>query len=668
MLASTTYRTAQHECALRSIDLDLRSGDPSAAQKRLKALAKIRLEEIDRELPRNATLRKVLLEARLGLIRLASSRAVGAVPVELRDLLAHAGAHPRLDQRAPLRAELEALRASLFTWQGEFASARKSATSARAAERRSATTGLTSPARRRSRPDTWARLGLSALAPPLERTNLDAVEATAAAKIAGFLANEPRLELALENALETLATHLGGSTARVDILGEGKASRLLTRWRSKSSKASQKHSLERRVTAPLRARGATLGWLQLALPEDRKLDGSECALVEDVARRLAAHCSPVIASVEDLATSGAAKGDARPIQPLTRDHAATASLERTRALEQLARRQDEIATASLGSDRWHEDFVAESPSMKQLLVQIGRLARSDLPVLIVGESGTGKDHVARLLHRAGPRASFPFVVQSCGAIPADLFEADLFGFRQGAFSGADQTRTGFLFQAQGGTFHLESVGELDPAIQQRLLRIIESRNVRPLGSTRSVDLDVRFVASSGPNVDSLVENGEFREDLFFRLGGARLEVPPLRDRLEDLPHLVDLFASRVPEGPISVSKSAVDRLLEHSWPGNVRELVMLLRRLAIECDADEITWDDIERALGHATKEELFPAHLFKRHGFDELQLRLEESHLRYLYQKHTGDLAAIAKELGKTTRSVYRRFEKLGLKPKQLK
>ena len=207
-----------------------------------------------------------------------------------------------------------------------------------------------------------------------------------------------------------------------------------------------------------------------------------------------------------------------------------------------------------------------------------------------------------------------------------------------------------------------------PAIQQRILSIIVSRSVRPLGSTRSVDLDVRFVASSGPNFDSLVENGEFREDLFFRLGGARLEVPPLRDRLEDLPHLVDLFASRVPEGPISVSKSAVDRLLEHSWPGNVRELVMLLRRLAIECGADEITWDDIERALGHATKEELFPAHVFKRHGFDELQLRLEESHLRYLYQKHTGDLAAIAKELGKTTRSVYRRFEKLGLKPKQLK
>jgi transcriptional regulator with GAF, ATPase, and Fis domain len=216
---------------------------------------------------------------------------------------------------------------------------------------------------------------------------------------------------------------------------------------------------------------------------------------------------------------------------------------------------------------------ANAQAVQRLLAMLPRLAHSGSTILLAGETGTGKSLLAELLHRAGPRASAPFVVVDCGALPASLIESELYGYERGAFTGAAERRTGAFEAAQGGTVFLDEIGELPLDVQPKLLRALEERMIRRVGSQRPVQLDVQIVAATNRDLRQAVEAGRFRADLFYRLDAVRLTVPPLRDRRQDIPALVEHFCRKlsVPVSGEQVARMQVE-FVNRPWPGNVREL------------------------------------------------------------------------------------------------
>ncbi|MFO0744210.1 MAG: sigma-54 dependent transcriptional regulator [Myxococcota bacterium] len=235
--------------------------------------------------------------------------------------------------------------------------------------------------------------------------------------------------------------------------------------------------------------------------------------------------------------------------------------------------------------------VHRSPGMRRVLETLDKVTDRDLPVLVLGESGVGKELVARALHVNGPRKAGRFVAENCGAIPKDLFESTFFGHVKGAFTGAMAPRQGLFEQAHGGTLFLDEVGELPLEHQVKLLRVLQERVVRPVGSSREVPVDFRLVAATNRDLEQLVKEGRFREDLFYRLAVVRVSVPPLRERKDDIlpicEHLMEVHGARLGKRP-RLSPEAADRLQAHTWPGNVRELENeILRALAL-CDGDVV--------------------------------------------------------------------------------
>ena len=262
-----------------------------------------------------------------------------------------------------------------------------------------------------------------------------------------------------------------------------------------------------------------------------------------------------------------------------------------RADDRLAQRGQELDRTSrelgrLKGDRYlldrYPEIVTESPAMLRLLGLIDRVAQSDVPAVILGESGTGKELVARAIARGGSRKAGPFVAENCGAVPDGLMESTLFGHRKGAFTGASHHQAGLFALADGGTLFLDEIGEMSLSLQTKLLRVLQEGEVRPLGATRPQRVDVRVVAASNRDLEHLVEEGKFREDLFFRISVVRLVVPPLRDRREDVSLLVDHFFRRhgAQQGR-TISPTAVAHLRAFSWPGNVRQLENEVRRLLV---------------------------------------------------------------------------------------
>jgi len=255
----------------------------------------------------------------------------------------------------------------------------------------------------------------------------------------------------------------------------------------------------------------------------------------------------------------------------------------------------EIALST--DDRFH-DLVGRSVAVRRVFGELERVAQLDLTVLVTGETGTGKELVARALHRASKRANGPLVVQDCSAIPRDLVESVLFGHERGAFTGAHERRPGSFEQADKGTLFLDEVGELESSLQPKLLRVLEQREVRRVGGDRTVHVDVRVVAATNRDLRAMAANGTFREDLYYRLGVVPIELPPLRTRREDIPllatSLLEGFCTRNPElGPRRFTQGSLDRLSEMSWPGNVRELRNVVERAASLADAADITADDL---------------------------------------------------------------------------
>ncbi len=314
-------------------------------------------------------------------------------------------------------------------------------------------------------------------------------------------------------------------------------------------------------------------------------------------------------------------------------------------------------------DRFHE-LVGKSVKMREIFATLAKVASSELTVLIRGETGTGKELVARALHHASRRARSPLVVQDCSSIPRDLIESTLFGHERGAFTGATERHRGSFEQADGGTIFLDELGELDLALQPKLLRVLENREIKRVGGDRQVPVHVRVVAATNRDLRQMVNDGTFREDLYYRLSVVTVDLPALRERPEDIPLLVegflaDVAARRWPgEGrSFRVTPEALTRLRMYAWPGNVRELKNTVERAAALADGEELGVSDLVPS-SQRTPPPALPggdAHQFVEEGlpFKEAKQRVldvfEASYLKSLLDKHGGNITRSANAAGLT-------------------
>jgi DNA-binding NtrC family response regulator len=335
------------------------------------------------------------------------------------------------------------------------------------------------------------------------------------------------------------------------------------------------------------------------------------------------------------------------------------------------------------------EVVGESPLMRQLLQMIDRVAASDATVLIVGESGTGKELLARTIHRVGPRKDGPFVAFDCSALAPSLIEAELFGHEKGAFTGAARARRGLFREASGGTIFLDEIGDIDASVQNKLLRVLQEREIKPVGGDRPVHIDVRVVAATNKDLKALVGRGQFREDLYWRLAVVPIQVPPLRERKEDIPLLAahilarrrgaaKSFGGAEARYPTQITAKALARLASYPWPGNIRELENVLSRAAILCDGEVIRSHDLAmlgldaaRVTGASEEPDRveLPAidldRLGDGEGLKELADRavrtVERAAIAAALQRERNPAAA-AKRLGISRASIYTKMKTYGL------
>ena len=251
---------------------------------------------------------------------------------------------------------------------------------------------------------------------------------------------------------------------------------------------------------------------------------------------------------------------------------------------------------------WREQILTQSSLMEELLDQAGRVAGSEVSVLIQGASGTGKEVLAQAIHKASPRHTRPFVPINCAAIPDNLLESELFGHRKGAFTGADKHHTGLFQLADGGTLFLDEIGDMPLDFQAKLLRALEERRIRPVGSGESIPIDIRLISATHVDLEKAVAEKTFREDLFYRLNVVMLEIPPLAERREDIPLLARHFLTRLKQANTGIiaqsfAPEAMDRLLQAPWPGNIRQLLNVVEQVAVLATAPVINGAAIDKAL-----------------------------------------------------------------------
>lgn len=265
--------------------------------------------------------------------------------------------------------------------------------------------------------------------------------------------------------------------------------------------------------------------------------------------------------------------------------------------ERRMQRENRLLKRSLKTLYGGREIIGQSEAIKRVLDLIRRVAPSDAPVLIQGESGTGKELVARALHDASTRPDGPFVPLNCGAIPADLLESELFGHVKGAYTGATSATEGLIREANGGTLLLDEISEMALNLQVKLLRVIQERQVRPLGANQTYQVDVRFLAASNKDLREEVRKGNFREDLYYRLNVITIQIPPLRDRGKDVEllaqHFIDYYSRKLGKRVRGMDQELLDFLHSYHWPGNVRELENLIQRAVIMCESEILTRADL---------------------------------------------------------------------------
>ena len=325
------------------------------------------------------------------------------------------------------------------------------------------------------------------------------------------------------------------------------------------------------------------------------------------------------------------------------------------------------------------DVVGRSQSMRQIFGLLERLAPSDATVLLGGETGTGKDVLARSIHAASPRKERPMIVVDCGAVVGTLIESELFGHEKGAFTGASANRQGAFELADGGTLFLDEIGELPLDLQPKLLRVLEQRSFRRVGGNKEIRVDIRVVAASKRNLKMEVERGKFREDLYFRLAVVPVELPPLRERLDDLPLLVEqLLADLSKEQPdqpaLTIAKAALDALGGHDWPGNVRELRNVLARaayLARGAGEHEIRMGHVPVGMSGGAPEALMPAfdpEMSYRDTKSKFEDAFERRYVSWLLERHDGNISAAARAADMDRKYLHKLAKKHGVHPSDKK
>jgi two-component system response regulator HydG len=321
-------------------------------------------------------------------------------------------------------------------------------------------------------------------------------------------------------------------------------------------------------------------------------------------------------------------------------------------------REESVERSAIG------ELVGSSPAMKRVHDMVGRVGGSDISVLIEGETGTGKELVAKALHAAGPRRGGPFVAINCGAVPANLLESELFGHVRGAFTGAVAPRVGLLVKASGGTLLLDEIGDMPLEMQTKLLRAIQERKIRPVGSNEERSFDARILAATHRDLEAEVATNRFREDLYYRINVVKILVPPLRARGADIlalaTHFLRRSAERCNKGEMVLSPQVAGLLLAYDWPGNVRELENCIERSVALARLNHISAEDLPERISSARTPSFLPST-----GEPDEILTLDEVDRRYIDRAIKildGNKARAATLLGLDRRTLYRRLEKYGL------
>jgi two-component system response regulator HydG len=325
-----------------------------------------------------------------------------------------------------------------------------------------------------------------------------------------------------------------------------------------------------------------------------------------------------------------------------------------RAEKSLGAAEDENDSATI-DDLPDTEMIGSSPRMIDIYKTLSRVAPTDATVLIEGETGTGKELIAGMIHRNSKRAQQPFVPVDCGAIAPSLLESELFGTLRGAYTGADRDRTGVFEAAHGGTVFLDEIGDIDLGFQLKLLRFLQEREIRPLGSARAKKVDVRVIAATNKDVQKMVEEGKFREDLWYRLNVVRLTVPPLCERTSDIPLLAHYFLKRYNERyglATKITDTGVKALEDYSWPGNIRQLQHLMERLTILAPGGRVDKAVVEAAIEQMDSRD---------HGNESLA-DAETDQIRRVLTATNGNKTRAAKILGIERKTLYRKLERMEL------
>jgi two-component system response regulator HydG len=362
-----------------------------------------------------------------------------------------------------------------------------------------------------------------------------------------------------------------------------------------------------------------------------------------------ASVSSVVAAIQ----AGAFDCLLRPFKPADLAAVLHRALEYTRVSEAIAR-----AETPAEIPRMLKGVVGTSPEMRQVFAIVRKVAHSGSTVLITGESGTGKEVVARSIHFLGPRGEHPFESVNVAAIPNGLLEAELFGHEKGAFTGADRARRGLFERASGGTLFLDEIGDLSLSLQSKLLRVLQDRKVRPLGSERSVEMDTRIIAATHRDLEEEVASGRFREDLYYRLNVIPIHIPPLREHPEDIRPLVEAFIRKHADRPgRRISDDAIEQLRHHHWKGNIRELENTMERALALAEGDEIGVSDLQLLHSEPRSSEVAADSLLPAALLQQVPLReLEDRYIREILRLSGGNKIEAARVLGIDRRTLYRR------------
>jgi two-component system response regulator GlrR len=306
---------------------------------------------------------------------------------------------------------------------------------------------------------------------------------------------------------------------------------------------------------------------------------------------------------------------------------------------------------------WREDIVTQSSLMEDLLAKAQRVASGDASILLQGESGSGKELLARAIHRASPRANQPFIAINCGAIPETLLESELFGHMKGAFTGAIADQRGLFIAADKGTLFLDEIGDMPLALQVKLLRVIETREVRPIGATRSIPIDVRIVSATHRDLAREKDIGGFREDLYYRLNVVTLRIPTLAERPEDIPllasHFLTVLAERYGRGKATFSPDAMEMMMKAKWPGNVRQLFNVVEQSIALCPTEIIPPKFVEEAI---------QVEMHEMTSFEDARRRFERDYLTRLLKLTKGSVTQASKLARRNRTEFYKLLQRHGI------